>query len=419
MGYLERVRGLHKDIGNWVAGEDRFFGRERELQHFIELLDGGANVSLIAPRRLGKTSLMREAARRIGLRGEERPTCLHLDLEASREPADFCAELYSVGSRESSLQKRLRRWLERVGLGIAELKFAELSLKVREHFSTSWQVRADDLLADLVERRERVILFLDEVPLFVQHLLGGAHRPDAAGLARAESFLSWLRRAVQRHQGDLSIVVTGSIGLGPMLQRAGLSATINHLTPFELRPWDEETVVACLQALAFQYKLRFEPGVELHVARALGVGIPHHVQLFFDHLQQDARRPGASSVGPRDVDRVYRERLLGSRGHTFLSHYEERLRLAVAPELRALCLDLLTEAAVQRQLTRTAAELLLADHRCEAADDPLGELLGILEHDGYLVAGERGHRFESHLLRDWWAARFGRGYIEAAARRHG
>lgn len=410
------MRGLLKDIGNWVAGEDRFFGRETELQHFIELLDEGANISLIAPRRLGKTSLMREATRRIAQRDGDRPTCLHLDLEASREPADFCAELYLVGSREASLGKRLRGWLEGASQGIADLKVSELSLKVRELFASSWQVRAEDLLVDLLGQRERVILFLDEVPLFVQQLLGRVHRPDAAGLARAESFLSWLRRAVQRHQGALSVVITGSIGLGPMLQRVGLSATINHLTPFELRPWDEETVVACLQALAYQYRLRFEPGAERHVARALGVGIPHHVQLFFDHLLQDARRPGAAPVGPGDVDRVYRERLLGSRGHTFLSHYEERLRLAVAPELRALSLDLLTEAATQKTLTRTAAELLRADHRCEAADDPLGELLGILIHDGYLVPCEHGHRFESHLLRDWWAARFGRNYVEAAAR---
>ena len=34
------------------------------------------------------------------------------------------------------------------------------------------------------------------------------------------------------------------------------------------------------------------------------------------------------------------------------------------------------------------------------------ETLDILIHDGYLELGSDGHRFESNLLRDWWAARF-------------
>ena len=32
--------------------------------------------------------------------------------------------------------------------------------------------------------------------------------------------------------------------------------------------------------------------------------------------------------------------------------------------------------------------------------------LEILMHDGYLEAGDDGHRFPSRLLKDWWSARF-------------
>lgn len=405
-------RSLQREVGNWVVGE-RFFGREAELERFIGLLDEGASISLIAPRRIGKTSLMREAARRI----DERHICLHVDLEASRTPADMFAELYRVGCAAASLTARFRDWLQRFVQNVADLKTSELTLKVHELFSASWQDRADQLLAALVERNERrVVLFFDEVPIFVRRLLTDSDgHPHAAGTVAAEVFLSWLRRAVQRHQGHLSLVFTGSIGLEPMLRRAGISATVNHLTPFELPPWDEETVLECLRALGRHYKLRFEDDAERHVLAALGVGIPHHVQLFFDLLLQDRQRTRPELVRPSDVDRV-REQLLSSRGRAFLSHYEERLRLAMDPALHRLAHALLTEAAVCKQLTHTAAQLLLAHHDCGEYHDPLSAVFDVLEHDGYLVATATGHRFESHLLRDWWAARFGRNHVEVTRR---
>lgn len=405
-------RSLQREVGNWVIG-DRFFGREAELKRFIGLLDEGASISLIAPRRIGKTSLMREAARQI----DERHICLHVDLEASHTPAEMFAELYRVGSAVAPVTARFRGWLQRFIQNVADLKTSELTLKVQELFEASWQDRADQLLEALVEKNERrVVLFFDEVPIFVRRLLTGPDgRPHAAGTVAAELFLSWLRRAVQRHQSDLGVVLTGSIGLEPMLRRAGISATINHLTPFELPPWDEETVIECLRALGRHYKVRFEDDAERQVIEALGVGIPHHVQLFFDLLLQDRQRARPEVFRPRDVERV-REQLLSSRGRAFLSHYQERLRLAVDPAQYRLAHALLTEAAVSKQLTHTDAQLLLARHDCGDHHDPLSEVFDVLEHDGYLVATETGHRFESHLLRDWWAARFGRNHIEAARR---
>jgi ABC-type iron transport system FetAB ATPase subunit len=55
--------------GNWVDG-DRFFDREREMELFLEKIRDRAHLLLVAQRRMGKTSLMREAKRI--LEGEKR-----------------------------------------------------------------------------------------------------------------------------------------------------------------------------------------------------------------------------------------------------------------------------------------------------------------------------------------------------------
>ena len=83
------MKKLKKEVGNWVAGEERFWDREAEIPQLVELLDSGAHVLVVAPRRVGKTSLMREVARRI----DARFTCLFIDLQKAQSPADAMAEL--------------------------------------------------------------------------------------------------------------------------------------------------------------------------------------------------------------------------------------------------------------------------------------------------------------------------------------
>jgi hypothetical protein len=78
---------LKRATGNWVVG-DRFWDREVELKLFMERLEEGAYLLLTAPRRIGKTSLMKEAARQL----RERYLCLYVDLQKAWTSADAIVE---------------------------------------------------------------------------------------------------------------------------------------------------------------------------------------------------------------------------------------------------------------------------------------------------------------------------------------
>jgi uncharacterized protein len=209
------------------------------------------------------------------------------------------------------------------------------------------------------------------------------------------------------------IVVTGSIGLEPVLRQAGLSATLNVLTPFELGPWDRETAIGCLEALANTYDLEFQAGAVDALLDKLAVYIPHHVQMFFDHLYRTARLRGSTSIDRELVDSVYETKMISLQGHAELSHLEERLKMVLGPELHPLALALLTEAAVAGKLTAEAALALARENVTDGspAEGEVREILGILQHDGYLRKTDSGdYRFLSNLLKDWWAGHFGFGY---------
>lgn len=403
------VGQLKISVGKPVEGE-RFFNRTGELAQFIEILDEGDNVSLIAPRRVGKTSLMREASRQI----HERYLCLHIDLEACRTPADFFATFAAKAAEHMTSGGRLRNLFAGLVAGAQELHAENISLEVQKLFGTSWQDRGDRLFARLAALDRPVVLFLDEVPIFVHRLLTDEHRRiQPQGIQRADDFLSWLRAVTQRHVDTLRVVVTGSIGLAPVLHRAGLSATLNAFRSMELQPWDADTTRRCLNALANEYKLTYASDADCRMVELLGAGIPHHVQMFFDQLRQHLRKQKLVAAFPGDVEQVYRDRMLSSRGHPELSHYEERLGLVLDPDHLPLAVDLLTEAACA-SLTIDAAGVLARDHGTDPAGLPA--LLDILVHDGYLDRDGDSFTFESRLVRDWWKRRHGANYRPAAER---
>jgi hypothetical protein len=412
---------LTREVGNWVSG-DKFWDRESELQSFIEQLDEAAHMLLTAPRRTGKTSLMREVVRQLHERGRDH--ALYVDLERSHSPEDAIVEISLATRPYQSVWQRTRQVFHNTLGKVEELRLDELAIKLRGDVSGNWRGKGDRMLETLSTLERPVVLFLDEFPILVNRLLkAGGHQITADGRARTEEFVSWIRAVSLQYQGKIRFVLSGSIGLGPVLGQAALSGMINNFRPFELEPWGPAVAQECMQALAAQYNVNFAPGATERAVTLLGLCIPHHVQMFFSHIYEDCKKrwgqqPAARNVcTTEDIDRVYRTRLLSARGHAELSHFEERLRSVLGPRLLPLAIDLLNEAT-HGSLTPAASRLLTDEHLGEADDRAarVREVLGILEHDGYVNQGDDGYRFASNLVRDWWRARFGFGFVPTAER---
>ena len=416
---------LRKAGANWVEG-DRFFNREVELEALTERVRDGTHTLLTAQRRMGKTSLVRELLRRLKVGGNFET--VFVDLEGAFTPADAISE---IGFRSRSAQgawDRIKSLFANVlpaevevGGRVSALADADLRVKLRAGVDAgNWRHRGDEVFAALAGNGRPVVLAIDELPILVNRLLKGDdyRKGRDYGITpeprrTADEFLSWLRTNGQTHQGRVCMILFGSVSLEPILQQAGLSAHANIFSPFDLRPWDRETAMACLSALGETYGLDLPHAVRQDMCRRLRCQIPHHVQRFFDTLHEDLRRAGRHSAALEDVKRVYDNEMLGIRGQMDLVYYEGRLRMVLGDEGYRAALEMLTEAAVNDGWLSGDA---IGRHRESLAaeggagtDPPLIEdVLHVLEHDGYLARQGDGYRFVSGLLEDWWRVRYGR-----------
>lgn len=410
--------------GNWVQG-DRFWGRETELSLFEEGISEGANFLLVAQRRMGKTSLMREAARRLA----GRYLCVFVDFEKATSAADAIVEL-SVALREhKSIWHRVKELFGNI-LGaldrkVEKLTASELTVTLRAGLTAgNWRSKGDELFEILASSATPVLLLLDEVPILVNRLLKG---PDLTMTnerrADADAFMSWLRNNSQKHQGEVMVVISGSIGLEPVLRQASLTTTLNAFQPFPLKPWDDRTATGCLAALARGKGVKLEKGAAERMIAMLGCSIPHHVQLFFAHAHMFCRRREDMTLRLADLEEIYQQHMLSVRGHAELTHYEDRLKLILGSESLPLAMEMLTEAAVTGALTDLAhhafqREPVLYAMTSEGIAAAQKEIIRVLEHDGYLERdGESSYRFVSHLVRDWWKARNEFAYVPILERK--
>ena len=212
------------------------------------------------------------------------------------------------------------------------------------------------------------------------------------------------------------MILSGSVSLEPLLEQAGLSAQANIFSPYDLKPWSEETAVACLEALAGSYEVGLPPEASRDMCRRLRCCIPHHVQMFFDRMHDHLRRAGRKDASLDDVEWVYVREMQGVRGQVDLQHYEGRLETVLGRAGYTVALEILTAAAVDGGIAAETVDRYRNHFSTRDAHDGDGapsvdHVLHVLQHDGYLEPEDDGYGFVSGLLEDWWRGRYGQRFV--------
>ncbi|MFP5218109.1 MAG: AAA family ATPase [Actinomycetes bacterium] len=139
-------------------------GRETEVELLVRHALDRRIVSVAAPRRYGKTSLLRAAGAR--LEHEHGFVVAHVDLLGLAGPEDFAARFGSAWRRATAGVKPLKRQLEQVAGGLSELGVtllgSGLTVRRRDRAPDSALAVVHALLDLPGEAQEPVLVVLDE-----------------------------------------------------------------------------------------------------------------------------------------------------------------------------------------------------------------------------------------------------------------
>ncbi len=365
-------------LGAPVMGDD-FFPRDDVIAALQRGLDA-EHVLFLAPRRTGKTSLLKQVAKQ----PPSGAKAIYINLERFSHPKDWIAQM----AKELAKHKGWFEAKKRVGgfLSRFESEFFKLT-------ETGWTDSAGEFLEELNRLDQAVLFLLDEFPIMI-NLFAKRH-----GELEAESALRWFRAWRQENLGgNVRFLLTGSIGLDSVVRRLGFPDAINDLRRQELWPLQDAEAIALTQRLAcdncgLDAPLAAEMAGEF--LRLAGTAWPYFLQLFVAELQEANPRPATlASVKP-----IYDKVVFGKRNQ-YAEHMWKRLNdvfpAPLADAARAV-LRLVADSSngVERQELRARTPVI--------EPEDFNYVLDVLMHDGYLSETEDGRFFFfTNLLRDYW-----------------
>ncbi|GEM_PF-5524892 len=373
-----------------MEGRD-LMGREDVIAELRDAAAQGRSCHLRAPRRYGKTSVLKRLQNDLGQSG--RP-CLFADLSPGTSVAWFWVTLaQSAASTDATREAvlALPELTDWPAIGAAPSSVGEASRRLASRLGANPWSFGQRLLAALAQ--VEAALLLDEFSVFLR----ASMQEDEQGLRQLARMLQASRRASPATRQILS----GSAGLAKYILFHGLESSFDDLHPVELPPFSEARCRELAEELLYGAGVSPMPDAVTRLAE-LGGPVPYFIHLLADAVVLDHR---SGPLAQEQVDLAYRERVLGpwanasfrafSLGHQPYPH-----------GLRRVATDLL------RLIAREADGATLDSLRKRFEQEPereiaLDSLLACLQEDFDLVQDRDRLRMRCRPLRDRWALQEG------------
>jgi hypothetical protein len=410
---------MTRNIPGNVPDPEDLYGRDILLDHLWRTISTN-NILLLAPRRFGKTGVMRHVLKQ----AHHGYLPIYFDLEDVDSPHELVWRVV----REVLAQDRLRSFLQSArGLpGVItswvrdtfdEVEFDGARVKFREDITSDWRNVARRLLLELEKAGPTLVFIFDELPAMLDKVR------HASSDDEARSFMAWFRSVRMQQQDELRrhrFLVGGSTGLDLILRHLSAPDTLNDFARIYVEPLTRNEAVRLVEDLARSSGLGLPEALVDSLLALLGPPVPYFIHLLFSQLDQ--LPPHQRQLLTYDVlEATYRERVLGPACKRYFDHYETRLARYGKPVQRAAVavLGAIAEAPLERVGATALYETYRRARGRDADEREFDELLADLECDWYVVLDPttNEYHFLLSVMRDWW--RRWHGARRRTARREG
>lgn len=399
-------------VGSPVRDEDFWF-RDEFVDDLWEALEKH-NILLLAPRRIGKTSVM--------YRMLDYPKggwlVIHLNVEDLKTAEDFFINLMDAINEHQPdyLRKVLSAswsYLKGILSRINKVEAYEFKIELRkeEDLKGNWKIRLTELMDRVFTSGKKVLFIIDELPDMLSGIL--ACSPD-----EYNDFLHWFRKLRDKSlSSSVRWMVGGSVNLTAALDKEGKIKLINDLKTEPLAPFNEMEVEQFVTEMLRKNKVKFDKTVIPRIIELLGSPIPLFLQMLTQELYRKWKHDRSKAVSAETVNEVFYKSLLGEMARDKLQHYRTRIDIHYPEEEKeATCYLLnrlsLSENGVSRntllQLYRQIEEKKTKGRNGPALNQAFQRLLLHLQSDFYIEDSANGnYDFASRLLKTWWKKYYG------------
>ncbi len=375
-----------KNIVGQIPRGDNFYPREYIINKIYRRLDSGSHIFLSAPRRSGKTSIMRY----LEDNPKENYIFLYANVEDAEEPETYFMMLSEL-LLDSNAIGQLHRFSKKSRNKFAEFVDSVKSIKVwdlvevhaTEKVKPKYSEEFEKLMTNLDGSDPIVVLLVDEFPIALERI------SKKYGKEAAQKFLHVNRRIRQISDGGIRFIYTGSIGLPHITKKLNATAAVNDLNIVEVPPLTYKEALDFSAKLLDYYQVNYNEDIIPYLLEKLKWLMPFYIQLVIQMLI-DEYDLCHESIGQKDIDKVF-EKTSTHRNNIYFENYYSRLDKSLNLEEAKLAKTILSTIAKENEVS------------VETFDDKTAySLLEMLEFDGYINSSGGKYRFNSPILQLWW-----------------
>ncbi|GAB3763697.1 hypothetical protein [Spirosoma pomorum] len=292
-----------------------------------------------------------------------------------------------------TLKKVASGLLQRINLKVS-VPFLEVSLDKGEPIN--FQTDFEKLLEEIDLNGDRLIIMVDEFTETVDNIL---HKH---GNQEARRFLQLFRELTHNRKltGKVQFLLTGSIGLQPLVKKLDASDLVNQLQYIDIPALTIDEACQLFRQLIEQEGIDIDDETILFIIQKIDWLMPFHVQL----LVQEVIDVFESSGNPINQDKANKayEQVFHQRNKIYFEQYYERLKKRLEPGTEYQFVhDVLNRATADEPLEKAVVHDLAVKHDIA---DRYKAIVESLEYDGYLhqTADNTAYRFNSSILKTWW-----------------
>ncbi len=374
-------------IGNTATGE-YYFHRPIIVAEIWDQIERGNHVLLTAPRRVGKSSVMKYMA----ANAQEENKCIFENVQGIKNEDEFYKKVYLLLKSCLGNVKKSATWvidffrkikIEEID-ATGSIKFGDRTINYLEAINY--------ILPKLNDEGIKVILFIDELPE-VLHSLNKAGKKDEAG-----SILKNLRNWRQDDQfRNLCLVLAGSIGIHHVVKSIeGRTTDTNDFNKVDFESLTSDEAYNYIGWATEGATIQYDDSLKKYLLAKIGQYIPYFINLMLDEINRLARRKNDSNITPENIDNAF-DIIVKNSDH--FRDWKNRLFDYMVPEDANFQNDVLTYIAHSGSITQQKLyDFAVRDNKKTG----YMELVGGLEKDGYIIEIENKYVFLSPFLQSFW-----------------
>jgi AAA+ ATPase superfamily predicted ATPase len=387
-------------VGNPAIGDD-FIDREKEIDQILSALETDS-VLLIAPRRFGKTSIMRRLEKELLIQDG---LCVFIEVEDIDSPQRFLSEMVMALLGSERIRKKIKirsafeksfNWfkenIEEVGVYVFR---AKLRSNIEADLKEDWTEKARLIFEIINDFESNVYFIVDEFPIAIKNM-----DPEDA-----EKFLHWFRK-LRQISANLRFIVGGSVSIDRVVRDVGGVSVINDFKRVRVGGFRKEVAANIIEKVFREKEWQYTESIGDEILNCIGEAcIPYFIAIMLSAIEEEYVSRDVE-INEELIEDIYNFRILGSEGKHYFEHYSQRLRIFYTGMAG------MEEKAARAILRRVSSEdcypldLAFGIFKQETGVDDherFMDLIADLENDFYIENDSpKGLTFYSRMLRDWW-----------------